>query len=317
MTESRAHRLIRKAARDEAFDLALYARLRDMETGEVRGVLSRLVNVERGHVTFWTDMAGLKDVSLDRVQRFRLGVFVLLRRLFGVGMTFLILEAIEIYGIRKYWTLWDQYKDTPQGPRIRSILQDEFGHEDEIVADLTGRRLNAERVRDIFLGLNDGLVEVLGSVSGFYASFGDPAYVLVASITVAVAGSISMAAGVLASSRSQLEIQRIENAKRNFFDPDAVVTEETRPLAAAIAVAASYFLGALFPILPVIFGAASPVWSIVVGGMMVAWVTMLLSFMSGMEVRSRVLQNLLLVSAAVVVTYGLGTLVRHFWQIDV
>ncbi len=46
-------------------------------------------------------------------------------------------------------------------------------------------------------------------------------------------------------------------------------------------------------------------------------VTVLLSFMSGMEVRSRVLQNLLLVSAAVVVTYGLGTLVKHFWQVAV
>ena len=317
MTEPQDHGLLRKAARDEAFDLALYVKLRDIESGEVYNVLSRLVNVERGHVAFWADMAGLKDVSLDRVQRFRLGVFVLLRRLFGVGMTFLILEAIEIYGINKYWVLWDRYKDTPQGPRIRNILRDEFGHEDEIVADLTGRRLNAERVRDIFLGLNDGLVEVLGSVSGFYASFGDPVFVLVASITVAVAGSISMAAGVLASSRSQLEVQRIENAKRHFFDPDAEVAEETRPLSAAVAVAASYFLGALFPILPVLLGAASPLWSIIVGGGMVAVVTMLLSFMSGMQVRQRVFQNLLLVAAAVAVTYALGTLVKHFWQITV
>ncbi len=317
MTEPLDHSLIRKAARDEAFDLALYVKLRDLETGEVHNVLSKLVNVERGHVTFWADLAGLEEVSLNRFQRFRLGVFILMRRLFGVGMTFLILEAIEIYGIKKYWTLWDQYKDTPQGPRIKAILRDEFGHEDEIVADLTGRRLNAERVRDIFLGLNDGLVEVLGSVSGFYASLGDPVYVLVASLTVAVAGSISMAAGVLASSRSQLEVQRIENAKRHFFDPDAVAAEETRPLSAAVAVAASYFFGALFPILPVLLGAASPLWSIVVGGGMVAVVTMLLSFMSGMEVRRRVLQNVLLVAAAVAVTYALGTLVKHFWQIAV
>ena len=308
---------VRKVARDEAFDMALYVRLREIETGEVHNVLTRLVTVERGHVAFWADFAGLKDISLNRRQRFRLGFFILLRRLFGVGMTFLILEAIEIYGVKKYWALWDQYRDTPHGPRIRNILRDEFGHEDEIVANLTGRRLNAERVRDIFLGLNDGLVEVLGSVSGFYAAFGDPVYVLVASITVAVAGSISMAAGVLASSRSQLEVQRIENAKRNFFDPEAKVPQETRPLTAAIAVAVSYFLGALCPIFPVFLGAATPLWSIVVGGVMVAVVTMLLSFMSGMRVGQRVFQNVLLVAVAVAVTYGLGTLVKHFWQIAV
>ena len=121
MTQPQEHALIRKAARDEAFDLALYVRLRDIETGEIRNVLSRLVNVERGHVAFWADMASLEDVSLDRVQRFWLWVFVLLRRLLGVGMTFLILEAIEIYGIKKYWAIWDRYKDTPHGARIRNV----------------------------------------------------------------------------------------------------------------------------------------------------------------------------------------------------
>ncbi|MCY4442056.1 MAG: hypothetical protein OXE53_17855, partial [Deltaproteobacteria bacterium] len=103
---------VRKVARDEAFDMALYVRLREIETGEVHNVLTRLVNVERGHVAFWADFAGLKDMSLNRRQRFRLGFFVLLRRLFGVGMTFLLLEAIEIYGVKKYWALWDRYKDT-------------------------------------------------------------------------------------------------------------------------------------------------------------------------------------------------------------
>ena len=109
----------------------------------------------------------------------------------------------------------------------------------------------------------------------------------------------------------------MEHAKRNFFDPQAETPEETRPATAAVAVAASYFLGALFPIVPVLLGAASPLWSIVVGGLMVAVVTMLLSFMSGMNVRQRVLQNVLLVSVAVAVTYALGTMVKHFWQIAV
>ena len=99
--------------------------------------------------------------------------------------------------------------------------------------------------------------------------------------------------------------------------PRRKATQEARPLTAAIAVAVSYFLGALFPIFPVFLGAASPLWSIVVGGVMVAVVTMLLSFMSGMEVRQRVFQNVLLVAVAVAVTYGLGTLVKHFWQISV
>ena len=50
---------------------------------------------------------------------------------------------------------------------------------------------------------------------------------------------------------------------------------------------------------------------------MVVMVTTLLSVMSGMEVRPRVLQNLLLVFGAVAITYALGTLVKQFWNISV
>lgn len=306
----------RRLALDELFDLALYRKLRDMESGEVRSVLTKLAQVEEGHVGFWVNFAGMKEVSLDWSRRFKLSLFVGLRRIFGEGMTFLLLEAIEIYGVKKYWQLWDRYKDTGHGPMIKGILRDEFGHEDEIVAKLTGRRLNAERIRDLFLGLNDGLVEVLGSVAGFYASFGKPVYVLVASLTVAVAGAISMAAGVLASSGSQLEVERIQNAKRSFFDPDADIPPETRPVVASVLVGTSYLMGAVFPILPVVLGATSPLWSLVVGGGMVLVATMVVSFISGMDVRQRVLQNLFLVFAAVGITYGLGTAVSHFFEIQ-
>ena len=66
MTEVPDLRLVKKVSRDEAFDLALYVKLRDIETGEVRNVLSRLVNVERGHVAFWADLAG-RELSLIHI----------------------------------------------------------------------------------------------------------------------------------------------------------------------------------------------------------------------------------------------------------
>ena len=39
--------------------------------------------------------------------------------------------------------------------------------------------------------MNDGLVEILGAVSGFFAAFGDAITVLIAASTTAVAGSLS------------------------------------------------------------------------------------------------------------------------------
>jgi len=74
---------------------------------------------------------------------------------------------------------------SPLGAAVRSILEDEFTHEDAVVLGGAERRLNPERVRNIFLGPNDGLVEILGAVSGFFAAFGNSAAVLVAGVTVA------------------------------------------------------------------------------------------------------------------------------------
>ena len=42
-----------------------------------------------------------------------------------------------------------------------------------LVTALTERKINAEKIRNIFLGLNDGLVEILGAVSGFFGAFGE------------------------------------------------------------------------------------------------------------------------------------------------
>ena len=125
-----------------------------------------------------------------------------------------------------------------------------------------------------------------------------------------------MAAGVLASSGSQLEVEQIQNAKRSFFDPSAEIPPETRPIVASVLVGISYLVGALVPILPVMLGAGDPLWSIVVGALMTIAVSCILSLLSGMDASRRVLQNLVLVFGAVAVTYGLGTLVKHVWEID-
>lgn len=235
--------------------------------------------------------------------------------MFGTGITYLILEAIEIYGIRKYLPLWEQYRNTDHAEKVRGVIQDEFEHEDKLVAAVTGRKISAERIRNVFLGLNDGLVEVLGSVAGFFASFGNPLNVLVASIAVAVAGSISMAAGVFASSASQREVERLQNAKRVFFNAAGEVAEDSGPLSAALIVGVSYLCGALFPIFPVLLGAESLLWPIVFGAVMVIAVSVVLSLLSGMEVCKRVFQNLLLVFGAIAVTYSIGALVRNIWGI--
>jgi VIT1/CCC1 family predicted Fe2+/Mn2+ transporter len=228
----------------------------------------------------------------------------------------LVLEGIEIYGIRKYLRLWDAYKDTPFGEALQGILRDEFEHEDEIVSAYTARKLNPERVRGIFLGFNDGLVEILGAVSGFYAALRAPAAVIGASVAVAVAGALSMAAGAYAATSSEREIRFIQRGKARFLGKEDGADEPGSASAAGVIVGVSYFIGATVPVLPVLLGATGPGVSIVAGAAAAVGVSSVLAFLSGMAVRRRIALNLFIIVLSVTVTGLIGILSRRVFGLS-
>jgi predicted membrane protein (TIGR00267 family) len=221
-----------------------------------------------------------------------------------------VLEAIEVHGVRKYLTTWSRYKDGPFGGAVRGILEDEFKHEDMVVTGDAERRINPERVRNVFLGLNDGLVEILGAVSGFWAAFGSSVAVLAAGFTVAVAGALSMAAGAYIATGSEAEVRSIEGERRRFLG-EAVVSESAeRPWVAALVVGLGYFAGALVPVLPVLFGATGILPTVIAAGTTIVAVSAIVAFISGMDVKHRILLNVVVTGIAVVVTYAIGLLAK-------
>ncbi len=312
------HALAKKLILDELFDLSLYTALRDVTTGDLQKMLDELILIEKTHFAFWQEFFQLTIPSLDLGRRVKLRVLTLACRLFGASAVHLVLEAIEVYGVRKYLSLWGASKAAPLGDAVRKILEDELQHEDTVVTGLTRRKINPERIRNIFFGLNDGLVEILGAVSGFFAAFGNGATVLLAASTTAVAGSLSMAAGAYVASSSEQEVARTERGKRRFLGEDTG-PEETResPLGSALLIGVSYFAGALVPVFPVLFGATSAVASVVAAGGLILVVSLVLAFLSGMEIKRRVVTNLVIIAAAVGITYAIGLLTKALWGISV
>jgi VIT1/CCC1 family predicted Fe2+/Mn2+ transporter len=195
---------------------------------------------------------------------------------------------------------------------------DEFKHEDMLVTQLTARRINAEKIRNIFLGLNDGLVEILGAVSGFFGAFGSAVTVLIAASTTAVAGALSMGAGVFLALNSEREMKATELDKKRFLGSDRGEEEMTEtPLSSAVVVGGAYLAGALVPVLPVLLGANDAVFSVAMAGLMVVLVSTILSFLSGMDVRRRIVLNVVIITLAVSVSYGIGLLAKSLWGIAV
>jgi VIT1/CCC1 family predicted Fe2+/Mn2+ transporter len=306
----------RQLVLDEIFDLSLYRALRDIAGGRLRGMLDELIVVETRHVAFWQEFFGLKQVTrLDPARRLKLVTLIAACRLFGSAGIHVVLEAIEVHGIRKYLRVWDRYKDGPLGSAVRGILEDEFKHEDMVVSGEAERHINPEKVRNVFLGLNDGLVEILGAVSGFFAAFRSSTAVLAAGFTVAVAGALSMAAGAYIGAGSEAELRATENGRRRFLGE--TVTEEATegPMASALVVGVGYFAGALVPVLPVLFGATGLLPTVVTAGAMIVAVSAIVAFISGMAVKHRIVLNLIITGIAVVVTYAIGLMAKAVWGI--
>src|SRR6266849_3953129 len=210
-------KLAQQLVLDELFDLSLYKALRSVTQPDVHHTLDELIKVETSHLAFWQKFFDLKLNELNFGRRIKLSFMMLVCRIFGSIAVHLVLEAIEVHGVRKYLALWREYQSKPLGEALRGILMDEFKHEDVLVTELTKRKINPERIRNIFLGLNDGLVEILGAVSGFFGAFGDATTVLIAGSTVAVAGALSMTAGAYVASSSEQEVERVEASRRQFL----------------------------------------------------------------------------------------------------
>ena len=311
-------RLARQLVLDELFDLTLYRELRDVAPPELRRTLEELIPVETRHLAFWQSFFGLRLTRLDWGRRLKLAVLIAVCRVFGAPAIHLVLEAIEVHGVRKYLRVWSRYGDRPLGHALREVLEDEFKHEDATVGADGERRISPERIRNIFLGLNDGLVEILGAVSGFFAAFGNPGTVLIAGLTVAVAGALSMAAGAYAAVSSEAEVRATETSRRRFLGEAASESgERESAFGSGLLVGVSYFAGALVPVLPVVIGARTALPSLLAGVTVVVFVSTILAFLSGMDVRRRIAINLVLVAAAVGVTYVIGMLTRTLFGIEV
>lgn len=311
--------LARDLILDELFDLSLYQALHAISTDEdSRATLYELITVETQHLAFWKKFFAQKLDRLDWGRRLKLQIMLWACRLFGTTGIHLVLEAIEVHGVRKYLALWKEYQHQPLGEALRGILMDEFKHEDVLVTALTQRKINAEKIRNIFLGLNDGLVEILGAVSGFFGAFGSATTVLIAASTTAAAGALSMGAGAFLALNSEKEVRSTELARKNFLgEPSDIAPMEEPPLSSAFVVGTAYLTGALVPVLPVLFGATNAIVSVLTAGLTVVVVSTILSFLSGMNIKRRIALNLLIITVAVSVSYGIGLLANRLWGIAV
>ena len=313
----KAEKLARSLIQGEFMSLTLYESLIAIAGKETQVTIQKLIAIERGHLAFWETFFHSRHAPPSIFGAFRMRLAILIARVFGDRAIFLILESTEVHAIRHYFSLWEAYRNTPEEGAIKKILVEELHDEEIVIMGTRERGLSGGNIRNLFLGLNDGLVEILGAVSGLFAAFQHPSSVLVAAATVAIAGSFSMAAGVFAAESSENEIAWIHTKKEAFLNPNPArpLARTPHPFSSALIVGVSYFAGSLIPILPVLLGSTGIVYSFLASGTALILVSTVVSFLTGMNIQKRIFLNTAILALAVLITYAMGTIAKSVFNI--
>ena len=134
---------------------------------------------------------------------------------------------------------------------------------------------------------------------------------------MAVAGALSMAAGAYIAVSSEGEVGRDRGGAAALPGEPEGKAPSSAPSSRGWWWGSAISLGALVPVLPFLFGATAWLPTILTAGSIIIAVSTVLAFLSGMDVRRRILTNLVIIAAAVGVTYAIGVITRSVWGISV
>lgn len=222
---------------DERSASRLYAYLAGSEKDPALRVrFAELARVENIHMAFWRAFLLKRGITTTEPSWFSFAWARFLRRILGTRRYLSLLEITEATAVDAYYEFLNSAAlEEAERTDIARVIEDELGHEEELVSQFNA--LPKDNVRDFVMGMNDGLVELLGAVTGLSAVYPThPQIVGVNGLVVGLAGALSMAIGTWVSVRSQRQVNEGIRRKTDLLfnvAPQRAQTELARKLTAS------------------------------------------------------------------------------------
>ncbi len=313
--------------RDHKLYSALAKRVKDED---LREDLMRIANMEKGHARFWREFLhrrGEKTEDLEDVSPSRL--ILLVGRIINPLILISLLEMGEASAYTQYYRfLKEKGADLSEEEveRLKSIILDELSHEStfrERVEDL-----GLSNVRDMVLGMNDGLVELLGVVAGLSAVYRHEPHIVGASaVVVGMAGAISMGVGAFISVRSQRQVNEALRERQSIVAEVSGKSENVNlpedsenEFRSALFTGLSYLLGVVFPVSPYFFMGDSLKAlsvSLVLAFLVLSFVASFVALVSGISLRKKILEMVMSAGMAAGASFLIGKAVKLIFGLEV
>ncbi|WP_340111197.1 VIT1/CCC1 transporter family protein [Maribellus mangrovi] len=278
-----------KAQRAEITEYHIYKRLAKRTKKETNKIiLDKIADDELWHYNIW------KDYSKREVapSKWDIKKYYWISRIFGLTFGLKIMERGEERAQINYNEIGKEI------PEALTISHDENKHEQELIAMIDEDQL--KYIGSIVLGLNDALVEILGTLAGLTFALQNNKLVALAGIITGIAGALSMSSSEYLSNKSE---GKVEGAVKS-----------------AIFTGLAYVFAVVFLVVPYfIFG--SPFTSLAVAVIDSIFVVFLFTFYISVAneqpFRKRFVEMVTLSTVVGLISFGLGYLARIVFGIEV
>lgn len=280
---------ILRAQRNEVTEYHIYKKLAGViKNQENSRILSNIAEDELSHYKTWMMYSG-REVDPDK---WKITKFYWISLIFGLTFGLKLLERSEERAQVDYNEISEDF------PEAIRISQEENEHENMLLGMIDENRL--KYIGSIVLGLNDALVEILGTLAGLTLALQN-------NTLVALVGVISGIAGALSMSTSEYLSTKSEGKKED-------------ALKAAIFTGLAYIIAVVFLVVPFLIF-ESPWLSLGVAVFDSVFVVFLFSYYisvaNDQSFKKRFFEMVLLSTVVGLISFGLGYLVRRFFGIDV
>lgn len=278
-----------KAQRAEVTEYHIYKRLsRKVKNESNKKILSDIAEDELRHYKIWLTYSG-REVEPSRLD---INKYYWIVRFFGLTFGLKLMEQGEERAQINYKEIGKEI------PEAIKISEDENKHEKELIALIDEDAL--KYIGSIVLGLNDALVEILGTLAGLTFALQNNKLVALAGIITGIAGALSMSSSEYLSNKSE--------------------GKEEGAVKSAIFTGIAYVIAVVFLVVPY-FVFSSPFVSLAVAVINSIFIVFLFSYYISVAneqpFRKRFLEMVTLSTVVGLISFGLGYLARVIFGIEV
>lgn len=275
--------------KNEITEYFVYKRLSEVETdNNNREIFKKIAEDELAHYNFWKQYTKT-EVSPSK---FRIFKHKVLLQLFGVTFTIKLMERDESDIQQVYKTVESIL------PETESIIKEENNHEEELIKMIYEERL--EYIGSMILGLNDALVELLGTLAGLTFVFQNTKLVGIGGLVTGIAAALSMMS-------SEYLARKSEGGTRN-------------PVTASVYTGVAYFITIIFLVLPYfIFSKiyVSFIIALFIAIFIILIFTYFISVIQDLSFKLRFFEMAGISIGVAIISFLIGYVLRTFWDVNI